>query len=156
MARDIIKGNEYLTLATVNTNGTPWVSILAYSYDKNCHFYYASIPSSKHGMNLVDNDEIACSIFDSRQDWGKGVGLQIEGVSEIISKSSFEKVANVYFNRKYPYGVVGPETAKYFRSELKNKNGKYKFYKITPKTIWMNNPYSKDDARVKINLNQVL
>lgn len=153
VARNIINGNEYLTLATTNIDGTPWVSILAYSFDEKWNFYYASIPNSKHCRNISNNKLVACSIFDSHQNWGEGVGLQISGTSKVVTKHDFDIVAGFYFNRKYPYGKVDPQVAKYFRNELKSRNGKYKFYKFTPKTIWMNNPYSKEDVRVKIDLN---
>lgn len=152
MARSIIRNNEYTTLATTDGRGLPWPCILAYSFDRDWNIFFVSIPSSKHGKNLKKSKNVACTIFDSRQNWGKGVGLQIEANCKIISKSEFKHVSNVYFNRKYPYGNVEPDTKKYFKKSLENENSLYKFYKITPKVVWMNNPYSKEDGRVKIDL----
>jgi uncharacterized protein YhbP (UPF0306 family) len=154
LAKMIIKNNEYTTLATSDSNGAPWVSILAYSYDTDWNLYFVSIPKSKHGQQLERKRMVACSIFDSRQDWGKGVGLQIEAKCKIISENEFKHVSKVYFERKYPYGKVEPDTKKFFKKSLSDKNSLYKFYKIEPKTVWMNNPYSKTDVRVSINLNK--
>ena len=152
MAKRIIKGNEYTTLATADASGRPWVSVLAYSFDSNWNLYFVSIPTSKHGKQLSFRKNVACTIFDSRQNWGKGVGLQIEATCKTIPKSDFKKVERVYFKRKYPFGTVEPEVEKFFKKSLEDKNSLYKFYKIIPKTVWMNNPYSKTDERVKIAL----
>lgn len=152
LAKKIIKGNEYATIATSDRHGTPWVSIVAYTYDNDWNMYFISIPESKHGKQLKTRKDIACTVFDSRQDWGKGVGLQIEAKCKIISGNEFEHASKVYFDRNYPYGKVEPETKKFFMKSLSDKNSLYKFYKIEPKTVWMNNPYSKTDARVKIDL----
>lgn len=84
-------------------------------------------------------------MIQGRDFWGKGVGLQIEANCKIISKSEFKHVSDVYFNRKYPYGIVEPDTKKYFKKVLEDEDSLYKFYKITPKVVWMNNPYSKKE-----------
>ena len=39
LAREIIEKNEYLALATVAENGTPWISTLCYAFDKNYNFF---------------------------------------------------------------------------------------------------------------------
>lgn len=155
MARCIIRSNEYTTLATVDAHGKPWASIVAYAFDRSWNIYFVSIPKSKHGQHIQRRKLVTCTIFDSGQDWGKGVGLQIEARCKIIANSDFEHVSRVYFNRKYPFGVVEPETKKYFKKSLESTNSLYKFYKITPKTVWMNNPYSKEDERIKIDLKAV-
>ena len=152
MARQIIRTNEYTTLVTEDKNGRPWVSIVAYSFDKHWNLYFVSIPDSKHGKHIQTRKRLACTIFDSRQDWGKGIGLQIEAECKVIAKTEFDQVSKVYFNRKYPYGAVEPETKKFFKKSLENEKSLYKFYKIIPKKVWMNNPYSKEDKRVKIDL----
>lgn len=153
LARKIIRSNEYVTLATTNARCGAWVAIVAYSFDRNWNLYFVSIPGSKHGKNLKLRKTVACSIFDSQQLWGHGVGLQIEANCKIIAKKEFKDVSRVYFRRKYPFGEVEANIAKFFKTDLQNPKGLYRFYKITPKTIWMNNPYSETDNRVKINLN---
>ena len=152
MARKIIRANEYTTMATVDPKGAPWVSIVAYSFDRDWNLYFVSIPTSRHGKHLQAKKRVACTIFDSQQDWGRGVGLQIEAECKVISKAEFDHVSKVYFNRKYPFGIVEPDTKKFFKKSLEESNSLYKFYKISPKTVWMNNPYSKEDRRVKIDL----
>lgn len=52
LAKQIVEQNEYLTLATVGEAGAPWVSILAYTYDDDFTFYFASLPDSRHAKEV--------------------------------------------------------------------------------------------------------
>ena len=82
LAKEIIEQNQYVTLATSDNAGNPWVSPVVYAYDKDCNFYFVSIPNSKHCL----------------------------------------------------------------------KKRLYRFYKITPSRIWMNDPNSEIDVRVGVSL----
>lgn len=150
LARQIIKSNEYLALATVDDEKGVWICILCYAYDQNFNFYFASIDSSRHSRNISKNKAISFAIYDSRQDWGAGVGLQIEGMVEKVSESSLREVKETYFSRSYPYGQISRDFEKEFRKLLNNKT--YQFYKIKPTKVWINNPDAKADERVEVNL----
>jgi len=152
MARNIIKNNQYVSIATTDKLGNPWISPVAYSYDKNWNLYFTSLPDSKHCKNIKATKKVVCCIFDSHQLWGEGVGLQIEGVSEEVTLRNAIEATKIYSKRKYPYGKIKPGMIKFFLKELINKRTFYRFYKITPRVVWMNDPNSKIDIRVKINL----
>ncbi len=147
LAKNIIEGNQYLALGTVSNN-VFWVSPLAYSYDENWNFYFVSLPSSKHCVNLSKNGKVSFAIYDSHQGWGTGVGLQIEGIVEKVNPSEFSKVTKIYFTRKYPCGNVSNDFADGLKKLLDNQT--YFFYKITPIKFWLNNPDSDIDERVKV------
>ncbi len=87
LARQIIESNEYLALATVDDEKGVWVCILCYAYDQRFNFYFASMNSSKHSRNISKNNTVSFAIYDSQQGWGTGVGLQIEGVVEMVDES---------------------------------------------------------------------
>jgi uncharacterized protein YhbP (UPF0306 family) len=150
LAKQIVEQNEYLTLATVGETGAPWVSILAYTYDGDFSFYFASLPDSRHAKEAQKRSDVSFSIFDSRQDFGTGVGLQIEGTIETVGEADMARILELYYGRKYPYGNVSNEFMEGLKKLLENKT--YLFYKLTPKHVWINDPTADTDRRVEVNL----
>jgi uncharacterized protein YhbP (UPF0306 family) len=150
LAKSIIEQNEYISLATVGEGNEPWVSMVAYAYDDKLNFYFLSLPSSNHIKNAQKHKKVAFSIYDSRQNFGYGVGLQIEGTLEEVPLTSYPSVGKIYLGRKYPYGNVNNTFMEGIKQLLKNKI--YKFYKLTPTTFWINDPDKEIDERVKLDL----
>ncbi|KKP48297.1 MAG: hypothetical protein UR39_C0001G0092 [Candidatus Woesebacteria bacterium GW2011_GWA1_33_30] len=110
------------------------------------------MPTSRHCVNIKANKDIAVAIFDSQQLWGEGVGLQIEAIAEVVNLKDSLKIAKIYGLRKYPYGGINTKRAIQFIKSMVFDGKSYKIYKITPKTVWMNDPNSSVDVRVKIDL----
>lgn len=150
LARDIITNNEYLTLATLDENGKPWTCILAYAFDADYSFYFVSLPTANHSKHITQNPGVSFTIFDSHQDFGKGVGLQGVGNVAEVQKNDYAEVSSVYLTRQYPYGNIHNE----FMDGLKKllDSGEYRFYQLTPKHIWINDPNADTDRRVEIDL----
>lgn len=141
LAKEIIEKNQYLTIASDN-----WASPVCYTFDQNYNFYWVSMPSSRHSQNIAKNNQISIAIFDSHQSVDTGVGLQIEGTAQKLGISDYLKILKLYFGRNYPFGKISLS----FKKLLDNKT--YFFYKLTPTTVWINNPDSESDERVKVNL----
>lgn len=150
LAHDIITNNEYLTLATIDEGGKPWTCILAYAYDEKYSFYFVSLPTAQHSQHIARNSNVSFTIFDSHQDFGKGVGLQGIGQVVEVEQSSFDTVSAVYFSRQYPYGNILNEFMEGLQKLL--KSGEYRFYKLTPKQVWINDPNADTDRRVEVTL----
>jgi len=152
LARSIISENQYCSIATSNISGGAWISPVCYAFDQDWNLYFASMTTATHSMNLAQNKKAMLSIFDSRQEWGVGVGLQIEAEIEPIALSEFPRIAKIYATRKYPYGGDMFKAAMHFLESLVLHGKTYKMYRITPTTVWMNDPNADVDARVKIDL----
>lgn len=150
LAQKIIEQNEYLTLATMNDEGKPWVCILAYCFDKDFSFYFVSLPSSQHARHFTKNNGVSLSIFDSHQEFGTGIGLQIEGEAGEVHSPMVKDIEKLYFSRAYPYGTINNDFVKGLRVLL--QNGTYRFYKVIPRNIWINDPQTDTDKRVKVFL----
>lgn len=148
MAKDIIESNQYMTLATVTEVGHPWVSPVVYALDGSYNLYYMSLPTSSHSKNIMKDSRVSLAIFDSRQNFGEGVGLQIVGKVNVVPVKATMKMFKYYFGREWPYGnLVNVKDFKKFFSVYK-----YRFYKVTPSEIWLNDPRREYDARVKVSL----
>jgi uncharacterized protein YhbP (UPF0306 family) len=144
----ILKENQYLTLSTCLID-IPWSCIVTYVYDKDYNFYFMSEPSSKHIIDIKTNNKVSATIYDSRQKWGYGLGLQILG--EVINAQPLEyiNIVKLFFSRKYPYGGV-PEINNIFKQVIDNKT--YKFYKLIPSEIWVSDPEADVDGRKLVKL----
>lgn len=150
LARKIVAENQYLTLATVDEAGNPWVAIIAYVFDEHHNFYFISLPTTKHSQLIQKNNHVSFSVFDSQQTVGLGVGLQIEGMVKEVGEEEFPFAEKLYFSRKYPYGDLNNAFMVGARELLKNKT--YLFYKIEVTASWINDPDADTDKRVKVNL----
>ena len=145
LAREIIEKNQYLVLSS------PWISILCYAYDEEFNFYFISMPNSKHCTNISLNNNVSFAIYDSHQNFGEGVGLQIEGKVSLVPLSETPQTIKLYLSRSWPYKNSQMEIyLKGFQKVLKDQS--YRAYKISPTKIWMNDPKQLIDVRVEVKL----
>lgn len=149
LAREIVEKNQYATLGT-GMGGEAWVSPVVYANDDDYCFYWISLPNSKHSLNIKKNKKITFSIFDSHQNFGEGVGLQIEGFAEELNLKEYPKAFKLYFKRIWPYGKFSINHKKVFKKLLEGNI--YRFYKVIPTKVWMNDPREETDVRVEVKL----
>ncbi len=138
LAKSVIKENQYLSLATANKKGKPWVSVIYYCCDRDYNFYYASQLESVHSKNIFENHRVASAIFNSTAAEGTGVGLQIAGEVHIVKDTELSKAFHYYHSR--------------FVTEEMVRNGPYKLFKFSPVKIYINDPDAKVDKRVEVKL----
>ena len=151
LARRIIKRNEYMSVASSWHGRGAWVSPVCYAFDNDYNFYYISLPASRHARNIRRNPNVTIAIFDSRQPFGEGVGLQIEGRITRVNWPRVPSVIRLYFTRKWPYVSHKLKTYyKGFKKVLKNRT--YRAYQFTPSKVWMNDPDSETDRRIEVHL----
>jgi nitroimidazol reductase NimA-like FMN-containing flavoprotein (pyridoxamine 5'-phosphate oxidase superfamily) len=70
IARSIIDANRYMTLATADETGLPWVSPVWYAPAEHRDFLWVSAPQARHSRNLRTRPQLAIVIFDSHQPGG--------------------------------------------------------------------------------------
>lgn len=124
IATRIIDSNRFLTLATADADGRPWVSPLWYAPDGYRAFYWVSSPDATHSRNLVARPEVAIVIFDSHEAGGWR-SLYMSGVAEELSDVD-EGVAT-FTRRSEEQGlrawsrddVVGPARHRLYRAVIR-------------------------------------
>ena len=80
-ARDLIAANRYMTLATADAAGRPWVSPVWFAPDDD-GFLWISRPESRHSRNLSERPELALVIFDSTARPAERQALYVEAVAQ--------------------------------------------------------------------------
>ena len=75
-----IKKHHVLTLATVNSEGMPYVANCFYAYDtKRNLFVFTSDLATRHGAEMAANSSVALSVVLETRIVGRVQGLQVTG-----------------------------------------------------------------------------
>ncbi len=139
-AKDIIKNNLYLTLATAEGN-SPWVAPLYFCVDSSYNFYFVSEIDTKHARDIQINPEVAFAIFDSHSEVGKGSGIQGSGNVQIVKD---EEVASELANYHTDFIKLTPEMLK--------GSAPYRLFKLVPDKIFVLDSEAKPSKRVEVTL----
>src|SRR4051794_8897154 len=99
VARAVLDGNRYLTLATADHDGRPWSSPVWFASQDDRTFWWVSRPGAAHSRNIAARPEVAGVVFDStvvpgtaRAVYLRGTAVQAddpEGI-EIISRAAVD------------------------------------------------------------------
>lgn len=101
-----IAKHHVLTLATVNSQGKPYVANCFYAYDKRRNrFVFTSDLTTRHGQEMAENRRVALSVVLETRVVGRVQGLQVEGIAE----QGDEEAKRTYIKR-FPYAAVAPLT----------------------------------------------
>ncbi|GAA3809299.1 hypothetical protein GCM10022226_32050 [Sphaerisporangium flaviroseum] len=96
IARAIIDGNLYMTLATADGDGRPWASPVFYAAAEHTQFYWVSAPEATHSQNLAQRPEVSIVIFDSRVPAGTGQAVYMSATAEHLTGDDLEWGSTLY------------------------------------------------------------
>ena len=85
--------SSFLSLATTDVEGRPWVTPVEFACDDALRFYWTSHVDARHSRNLRANPRAALSIYDSAQAPGVRApvqGLYAEGPVEELGRADLE------------------------------------------------------------------
>ena len=77
-AKAIVDSNRYMTLATADGAGRPWVTPVWYATEDYFRFVWVSSPDARHSRNIAARPEIAIVIFDSQVPVGGAEALYLQ------------------------------------------------------------------------------
>jgi hypothetical protein len=104
MARRIIDENLYMTLATADGAGVPWVSPVYYAVADYREFVWVSRPDARHSANLASRRELSVVIFDSQVPIGTGQAVYMEATAELVNDGDIDPAIEVFSNRSLEHG----------------------------------------------------
>ncbi len=77
---DILENNKLISMATVDDEQKAHINTAYFAFSNNLHLYLITNPSSKHSINVKNNNSVAVTIFNSQQEfWTELQGLQLFG-----------------------------------------------------------------------------
>jgi nitroimidazol reductase NimA-like FMN-containing flavoprotein (pyridoxamine 5'-phosphate oxidase superfamily) len=103
LARKVIDQNRYMTLATADAAGRPWVSPVFYTPDRYTDFYWVSSPEARHSRNLAGRPDVSIVVFDSGAPIGAAQAVYMSARAEEVSERDVERDLRLY-NARYEAG----------------------------------------------------
>lgn len=130
---EILQQNMYCVVSSVQDDGTPWASPVFFGFDTDNKIYWRSWVDSNHSRNLRARPKAFVCVFDSRQPWGKGEGLYLQGtVRQIEGKAEAEYALTIIDSRS-----PQPKQVQEFLAPNPRR-----IYEFTPKKAWINSDSS--------------
>lgn len=156
LAKEIIKQNKFLSLATADRGGNVWSTPLSYSVDDECNFYFTTTLDSKHIENIKKNPYVSFSIFDSTRRVSDIDGLQIKGIVGEVERERLPEIVKNYYIQVFP----DIEERKLWESPYENftldEYPVYRFFQITPFEVHKRDTDNIDvDRTVVINIEEL-
>ncbi|MGH8970368.1 MAG: pyridoxamine 5'-phosphate oxidase family protein [Actinomycetes bacterium] len=96
LARRLIDQNRYMTLATADTAGRPWVSPVFYTPDRYTDFYWVSSHEARHSQNIAGRPDVSIVVFDSQAPIGAAQAVYMSARAEEVSESDVERDLRFY------------------------------------------------------------
>ncbi len=96
IARGIIDANAYMTLATADEAGCPWVSPVWYAHAGYREFFWVSSPEAKHSRNLAARPRVSVVIFDSRAPVGEGQAVYVSALAGEVEDADLDRGMEIF------------------------------------------------------------
>ena len=111
LARRLVAANMYMTIATADADGRPWISPVWFAPASNDELLWVSAPDARHSRNIDVRREIAIVIFDSTVSVGAAEALYLEAVAEQVADDRVETAIAAYSKRSQACGARAWEAA---------------------------------------------
>jgi nitroimidazol reductase NimA-like FMN-containing flavoprotein (pyridoxamine 5'-phosphate oxidase superfamily) len=105
MAKAIIDGNGYMTLATADADGLPWASPVWYAPASYREFFWVSRPGARHSQNIAARPDVGIVIFDSTVPISTGKAVYLAARAEqVTAAGEIERGMSVFSRRSLERG----------------------------------------------------
>ncbi len=101
IAREVLAGNLYMTLATADAAGRPWASPVFFTADGTRDFYWVSSPEARHSHNIAARPEVGIVVFDSGVAIGGAEAVYMSATAVPVADDELEACARI-FNARLP------------------------------------------------------
>jgi hypothetical protein len=109
MARRVIDGNLYMTLATLDPDGAPRLSPVYFTPARYSDFYWVSSPDAHHSRNLLERPEVRIVIFDSSVAVGHAEAVYLSARARAIPADELDAVIGEAFAERGGARRFAPE-----------------------------------------------
>jgi len=146
-----------MVISTCNKSKIPWGSVVFYSYDYDYNLYFISASDSLHMKNLLENPNVALTIFDSNQPPELSEGVQIAGkLSQMVDEEKILKMKQSewkssiyeYYSRMFPRISIPSERGLQIPEFV--QKGSLKFVRLTTLKSYL----TRENKRIEVDLSQ--
>ena len=150
MARRIIDGNRYMTIATTAPDGRPWATPVYFAPDAYRDLYWISSPEAQHSLHIAQRSDVFVVVFDSQLPVGGAEAVYMRATAREVLEPTDEQCA-VAFRPRF-------EGIKAFEPAELRAPAKLRLYRAIATEHWVliraNDPVwgRGIDARVAVSL----
>lgn len=90
-----------LALSTVNAEGKPETAPVFYVSDDRFNLYWLSATHVNHSVNVLANAAVSGAIYPTIWAWQEIVGLQVQGMAEVIHDERIREQILLVYLRKF-------------------------------------------------------
>ena len=101
---EILAANSYMTLATADADGVPWVSPVWFAYDAD-ELFWVSYPHRRHSRNIAERPQIAIVVFDSTVKAGEAQAVYMEATAALLEGDDRRPGIEVFTRRSEAHGI---------------------------------------------------
>jgi nitroimidazol reductase NimA-like FMN-containing flavoprotein (pyridoxamine 5'-phosphate oxidase superfamily) len=104
-ARALIDRSQYLTLATADSEGCPWVSPVWFAHDDYAEFLWVSRPDARHSLNVQARPAVALAVFDSTVAPHEAQAVYVQADAEQVRTDALDVALSVYSQKSVGSGL---------------------------------------------------
>jgi uncharacterized protein YhbP (UPF0306 family) len=103
-ADEILNANRYMTLATADAAGVPWVSPVWFAFDA-AELFWISYTHRRHSRNIAERPEIAVVVFDSTVKAFEAKAVYMSATAALLEDHDRLRALAVYTRREAEQGL---------------------------------------------------
>ena len=108
-AQYLVDSIYYLTLATVDDDGTPRASPVYFTPHRYSDFYWVSSPDAQHSLNIARDPRTMAVVFDSRVPVGEAEAVYLTGRARTVPDAELADRCPVAFSGRGGASVMTPD-----------------------------------------------
>ena len=139
LARAVIDGCAYMTLATADERGTPWATPVWFAHEDHRRFLWVSDPAARHSRNLAARADVSVAIFDSHAPIGTGQGVYLAGTAQQLAGPDLAHGIGVFSRRSLAQG------GRAWTPDDVGGDARLRLYRMTAAERWIGN---REDRRI--------
>lgn len=151
-ARDIVRVNRYMTLATSDGESV-WIAPIGYVVDADYNFYWFSATDARHSQHIQRNPNVAVAIYNSTEPADIVTSLQLAGTAQSVEGPELQQVMDFYWRQSFSDESA---RARWMRP-IEDFSGAamQRFYRFTPTQVYMFPSNKRVDRRTEVNLEEI-
>jgi pyridoxamine 5'-phosphate oxidase-like protein len=144
MAKAIVDGNSYMTLATADAAGLPWASPVWYAPASYREYLWVSRPGARHSQNIAVRPQVGIVIFDSTVPINTGKAVYMAAVAEqVTDDGEIARGMSIFSERSLAQG------ARVWRPEEVGPSSRVRLYRARASEQFVLSP---EDERLPLKL----
>jgi uncharacterized protein YhbP (UPF0306 family) len=124
LIKEYLSESRMMQIATVN-NEQPWICTVYYVEDEDLNLYWLSLPTRRHSQEIEKHNKVAIAV-PVKFDKNPIIGIQVEGVAEVVKNPDVVKKIMKQYVKKYGSGKD------FYDNFIASKNEHW-LYKFVPK-----------------------